>query len=228
LLTGALARARLQELRMLSHALTIVTNELEKHLTDTYGPGAVTPQVRLGNIAEGVGGGANPGTVPRDILDFSMVNIREEKTLKNVPNMVRNDATLRVVYENPPLYLNFHILVVATHSSYANALLMLSRAIKFFQFSNVFDQNSVTPASLTTNAPGNPLDQLETFKLIFDLYSPTMEEVNHLWGTLGGKQYPFALYTLRLLELKFKAVQAEAGLITEVVNDFRHKNAVAG
>ena len=69
---------------------------------------------------------------------------------------------------------------------------------------------------------------LETFKLIFDLYSPTMEEVNHLWGTLGGKQYPFVLYTLRLLELKFKAIQGESGLITEVVNNFLHKTATAG
>ena len=213
---------------MLSHALTIVINELEKHLTDTYGGGAVIPQVRLGNIAEGVGNGANTETVPRDVLDFSMVNIREEKTLKNISNQVRNDATLRVVYENPPVFLNFHILVVATHSAYANALLVLSRAIRFFQFRNVFDQDSVAPASLTVNAPANPLDQLETFKLIFDLYSPTMEEVNHLWGTLGGKQYPFVLYTLRLLELKFKAAQAEAGLITKVVNDFHHKNTAAG
>ena len=54
-----------------------------------------------------------------------------------------------------------------------------------------------------------------------------MEEVNHLWGTLGGKQYPFVLYTLRLLELKFKAAQGEAGLITAVINDFSHKNAAA-
>ena len=47
---------------MLSHALTIVVNELEKHLTDTYGAGAVSPQVRLGNIAEGVGSsGPNTG-----------------------------------------------------------------------------------------------------------------------------------------------------------------------
>jgi Pvc16 N-terminal domain len=214
---------------MLSHALTIVINELERHLTNTYGAGAVTPQVRLGNIAEGVGNtGANAGAVPRDILDFSMVNIREEKTLKNVPNYARNDSTLRVVYQNPPVFLNFHILIVATHSIYANALLMLSRAIKFFQFSHVFDQNSVAPASLTTNAPANPLDQLETFKLIFDLYSPTMEEVNHLWGTLGGKQYPFVLYTLRLLEMKFKAIQSEAGVITDVVNDFYQKNSVTG
>ena len=154
-----------------------------------------------------------------------MVNIREEKTLKNVPAYQRNDATLRVVYQNPPIFLNFHILVVATHANYSNALLVLSRAIKFFQFSNVFDQNSVSPDSLTKNAPTNPLDQLETFKLIFDIYSPTLEEVNHLWGTLGGKQYPFVLYTLRLLEMQFKAIQAEAGMITEVVSDLYLQDA---
>jgi hypothetical protein len=209
---------------MLSHALTIVINELEKHLADTYGVAGATPQVRLGNIAEGVGGAT--GMVPRDVLSFSMVNIREEKTLKNLSNQVRNDATLKVVFENPPLFLNFQILLVATHSSYVNALLMLSRAIRFFQFTNVFDQDSVTPSSLTFNAPVNPLDQLETFKLVFDLYSPPMEEVNHLWGTLGGKQFPFVLFTLRLLELKFKAAQGEAGLISEVVSDFYQKNPV--
>ena len=213
---------------MISHALTIVINELERHLTDTYGSGAVSPQVRLGNLSEGIGSGASSNGVPRDILALSMVNIREEKALKNVTNQVRNDATLRVVYENPPVFLNCQILVVATHSNYANALLMLSRAIRFFQFKNVFTQDNVAPASLTTNAPSNVLDQLEAFKLIFDLYSPTMEEVNHLWGTLGGKQYPFVLYSLRLLELKFKAAQSEGGLITEVVNEFYHRNSAAG
>ena len=211
---------------MISHALTIVVNEFNKHLADAYGVGTGS-SVRLGNMAEGIGtGGGNTG-VPRDILDLSMVNMREEKALKNLPNQVRNDVTLRVVYENPPVFLNCQILIAATHGDYTNALLMLSRAIRFFQFRNVFTQDNAAPASITTNAPGNPLDQLETFKLIFDLYSPTMEEVNHLWGTLGGKQYPFVLYTLRMLELKFKAAQSESGLITEVINDFYHKNSAA-
>jgi len=213
---------------MLAHALTIVINELDKHLHDVYSMPPVA-QVGLGNIAEGIAGaGSSTAAVPREILAVSMVNIREEKSLKNVPAYVRNDATLRVVYQNPPVFLNFHILVVATHANYTNALLMLSRAIKFFQFSNVFTQDSVAPNSLTTNAPQNLLDQLETFKLIFELYSPTMEEVNHLWGTLGGKQYPYVLYTLRLLEMTFKATQSEAGLITQVVNDTYQKSAVGG
>jgi hypothetical protein len=208
---------------MISHALTIVINELDKHLADpdTYNSGDSI--VKLGNLAEGVT--AEGGL--RDKLILSMVNIKEEKTLKNLPHYVRNDIRLSTIYENPPVFLNFQILITATHSKYINALLVLSRAIRFFQFKNVFTQDNVDPDSIITGAPDNQLDQLESFKLIFDLYSPTMEEVNHLWGTLGGKQYPFVLYTLRMLDLKFQAVQSEGGLITEVISDFYHKNPVA-
>jgi len=51
-----------------------------------------------------------------------------------------------------------------------------------------------------------------------------MEEVNHIWGTLGGKQYPFAIYWMRMLDLQFRSVQHESSLITEIVTDFSHKN----
>lgn len=206
---------------MISHALTIVINELDKHLTDTYVLGNPT-KVELGNLAEGFVTGGDS----REKLILSMVNIKEEKTLKNLPNYSRNDITLNTVYENPPVFLNLQILITATHANYTNALLVLSRAIRFFQFKNVFTQDNVEPVSITTNAPSNQLDQLESFKLIFDLYSPTMEEVNHLWGTLGGKQYPFVLYMLRMLDLKFKAVQSESGVITEIVRDYYHKDPV--
>ena len=89
----------------------------------------------------------------------------------------------------------------------------------FFPIQQHFYPRRRRSGSLTTNAPTNPLDQLESFKLIFDLYSPTLEEVNHLWGTLGGRQYPFVLYVLRMLELKFRAVQSES----RVYNGSRHR-----
>ena len=149
--------------------------------------------------------------------------MKEEKALKNLPNYVRNDVSLRATYENPPVYLNFQILITATHSNYNNALLVLSRCIRFFQSKNVFTQDDVAPSSISINAPSNALDRLENFKIIYDLYSPTLEDVNYLWGTLGGKQYPFVLYTMRMLDLKFRAVYNESGLITEVVNEFYHK-----
>lgn len=208
---------------MISHALTIVMNELESHLADAYQTSS--QQVRLGNVAEGLGSGSGNGnpSVPRDVICLSLVNVKEEKALKNLPNYVRNETKQTIAYENQPVFLNCQVLVTATHNSYTNALLMLSRAIRFFQYKNVFTQDNVAPESITQNAPGNSLDQLETFKLILDLYSPNMEEVNHMWGTLGGKQYPFVIYVLRLMELQFKATQSESVTIAEIVSDFRQK-----
>ena len=208
---------------MITHALVILQKELEEHLKVYPSPDNTT-KVVLGNMAEGLDPVSGNGAVERGKIVLSIVNIREEKALKNLPNYVRNDATLKAAYENPPVYLNFLLLVCATHTGYENATLYLSRVIRYFQYKNVFTQDDVAPGLLEKTAPMTDMDILETFKLIVDLYSPSMEEVNHLWGTLGGKQYPFALYMLRMLELQYKAVPRESGLITEVVSDFYHKN----
>lgn len=208
---------------MITHALFILQNELEDHLKVNYPLSASGPgKVSIGNMAEGVKNGTS-GAIETDQLVFTIVNIREEKALKNLPNYVRNDATLKASYENPPVFLNFLLLLTATHVRYDNAILYLSRAIRYFQYKNVFTHDSVAPASLGLTFPVTEQDQLETFKMVMDLYSPTLEEVNHLWGTLGGKQYPFVLYMLRMLDLKVKAVGRETGLITEVVSEFYHK-----
>ena len=210
---------------MLAHALTIVINELNAHLAESYktDPPSDLAGALLGNVAEGFTSGSGTNGVTREGLYFSVVNIKEEKTLKNIQHYVRNEITLKTTYENPSIFLNFLVLVTATHTSYSNALTMLSRVIRFFQCKNVFTEDNVAQQSITDSSPVNPLDKLETFKLIFDLYSPTMEEVNHLWGTLGGKQYPFVLYTLRMLDLKFAAVPSERPLIAKVVSNILHK-----
>ncbi|MDB5908407.1 MAG: hypothetical protein JWP34_2521 [Massilia sp.] len=210
---------------MITHALTIIVNELTRHLA-VYGPSALPP-VELGNIAEGFRTTNDGSGVSREVLDLSVVNIKEEKTLKNQPNFVRDMATNTARYENPPVILNFQVLLVATHVNYSGALLMLSRAIRFFQSTPLFTETTVAPASITHNAPLNMLDRLVGFRLALDLYSPTMEEVNHLWGTLGGKQYPFVLYMMRALDLRFHEVQAEQALILDVVRNFKHKSPAA-
>lgn len=208
---------------MITHALNILQKELASHLSVAYGLPDQEDRVVLGNMAEGVNAGM-PGSIDREKLVFTIVNIKEEKALKNLPNYVRDEAALKVRYENPPVYLNLLLLISATHTTYDNATLYLSRMIRYFQYKNVFTQNDVAAASMAIASPVTPGDELESFKLILDLYSPSLEEVNHIWGTLGGKQYPFALYMIRMLDLKFKAVSRESGLITEVVSDFYHKN----
>jgi hypothetical protein len=203
---------------MISHALTILTNELERHLV-TFGGNA--PHAVLGNVGE-VTAGSGGNATSRDRVVLSVVNVQEERALKNVPAYVRDDTALRARYENPPTFLNLAVLVAATHADYTNALLGLSRTILFFQARNVFTPDSVDPQSLQVGAPVNERDRLVEFKLILNLWSPTLEEVNDMWGMLGGKQFPFALYSLRMLEMKLQSIQRESGLITEVVSGFTH------
>jgi hypothetical protein len=205
---------------MISHALTIIANELNRHFAENYN-NDLKPAT-IGNLSEGF---ADANSLSRERIYFSVVNIKEEKTLKNLPHRVKNTSSLKSVYENPPIFINLYILIASTYINYTNSLSMISRVIRFFQYNNVFNQNNVNQESITEAENHiDDADRLESFKLIFDLYSPTMEEINHLWGTLGGKQYPFVLYTLRMLDLEFKATKKEGGLITEIITNFTKKD----
>jgi Pvc16 N-terminal domain len=199
---------------MIDHAMIIVRNELDAHLAAAGN----STHAELGNVAE-IG---LPNRPSRDSILLSVVNLQEERTLKNTPAHVRDDVQLRVRYENPPTFLNLAVLVTATHNDYVNALRALSRALLFFQHRAVLTPDNVAPNSLTKDAPPQDADRLADFKLIFNLWSPTFEEVNDMWGMLGGKQFPFALYSMRMLELRFRSVQRESGLITDVVSSFDH------
>lgn len=205
---------------MIAHALEIIKKELQANL-DLYQNANGGFIVELANVANYV---PSSGQQAMDIL-ITLVNIKEEKTLKNLPNYVKDDVRMKASYENPPVFLNLVLLFSVVKPTYSIALNGLSRVIRFFQHKNVFTQDSVLPESLNF-IPAD--DQLEAFKLIFDLHSPTMEEVNHLWGTLCGKQYPFVLYTVRMLDLKFKkAPPIEGELILEIKNQLLHKKVVS-
>jgi len=123
---------------MIAHALSIVRNELDRHLV-SYGPAA--PQAELGNVGEVLAGGNNGPARGRIVL--SVVNMQAERTLENVPNYIRDDTALQVRYENAPVFLNLAVLVTATHTTYMDALVALSRAILFFQHRHVFTPDNV-------------------------------------------------------------------------------------
>src|SRR5688572_6785234 len=142
---------------MISHALVITRNELHTHLHNVYGPGN---DVDLGNFSEGMAPAV--GGVKRDSLILSVINIKEEKTLKNLPNYVRDDVKMTASYQNPPVFINLLILLSATHTNYHLALTSLSRAIRFFQYQHVFTQENVSPASINTLLV-DVKDRLSTF-----------------------------------------------------------------
>lgn len=123
-------------------------------------------------------------------LVLTLVNVEEERTLKN-GKVVSRVGSDQVGYANRPYFLNLFLLFTANYSNYGTALGRLTQVIRFFQGKQKFTfANSPTP--------GTP-PPLVDFHLVIDLLSLSFEEVNHLWGFLGAKQSPSAVFRGRLV-----------------------------
>ena len=136
---------------------------------------------------------------------MSLVNIQEETSLKNIPHYRQENG--RTVYKNPPVSLNLFLLISVLHSeSYETALRRLSHVIEYFQ----------TQKEFSFSATPNAGDIAREVKVYPDLYSLTFEQLNHLWGALGGKQVPFVLYKVRVIAVEAERIQGEGPPITEL------------
>ncbi len=179
---------------MLALAIDWLLHELNQVLIDPQGAG---PAVVGGNVAHLDAETADPPLTNKVVL--TVVNLEEEKTLRNqVPyqESVQNGERT-IEYRQPPAFLNAYLLFSASHTNYRNALRLLSDVLLFFQRRPVFTAQ---------NSPGFALPPAQAdARLVVELHSPSFEQANHLWGSLGGKQLPFVLYKCRLL--KFEPVQ---------------------
>lgn len=200
---------------MIHDAIRLILSQLNRHLGAGDGE-AVT----LGNIgmvdSGGEGGGGVGANLNRVVL--SLVNITEDHTLKNGPNHRR--AGGKIVYENRPVNLYLYLLFSANHPLYATALTQLGRIIEFFQGRQIFTvRNSSDLTEISASA-----EELATLRIVIELQSLTFEQVNHLWGSLGGKQVPFALYRARLLSLTAGEIDGTGEPIDEIRAGFSGMN----
>lgn len=181
---------------MIAHALTIVVNELNHHLVQTYGESGHHAPAGLRNLASAYfPSKPGPESASHESISLTLVNIAQENGLKNQPS-----AHDQVDYSPQPLHLNLLVLVTATHASYDYALLMLGRTMQFFHAQSVFTHQLVNQESVNRFAPLQPRDRLREFKFIIDLHSPSLEESHQIWTVLKSPHFPFALYKLRLLD----------------------------
>ncbi len=135
---------------------------------------------------------------------ITLVNSEEESTLKNNSNAVRTINGIR--YVEPAVFLNLYVLISATlgqdlQDAYEFALHRLSLIVQFFQAKKSF---TVKNSPFTTIATDNniPQETKDELRLNVELYTLTFEQINHLWGSLGGKQVPFSMYKVRLVKIQ--------------------------
>lgn len=190
---------------MLYKALEIVKDQVSAYLETVTGTANL---VVLENIAK-----LDDATVTTltDKIALTLINMEEEATLKNkaVAHKNGNDTN----YQNPPIHLNLYLLFSSNRTNYDKALDNLASIIEFFQGKRLFNN-----ANTVLNPANTALTDVSEFKFIMELYTPTFEQQNYIWGTLGGKAIPNAMYKLTLAKVDQDRLNKQGTRITSTQN----------
>ncbi|NML57746.1 DUF4255 domain-containing protein [Chryseobacterium cheonjiense] len=141
-----------------------------------------------------------------DKVVITLLNVEEESTLKNRSWYTRTAVTENpIIYDmkkqNPPAYLNLYLMIAANRNAYDKSLTDISKVIEIFQTHNVLEYIDS--------------DVKKNFRFRMELHSIPFEQLSYIWGLLGGKVMPSALYKVSVI--KIESVEAtNINLIDEV------------
>jgi hypothetical protein len=192
---------------MLVEALAMLLKQLNDYISQVDVSAGAPDEAVSGNIAQL--DRPEVATELENHLVLSLVNIEEERALKNGPTAFTTGSGV-VTYRNRPVHLNLSLLFTANYRTYGTALRRLSQVLTFFQGKQKF-------TFANSPIPNLPQSGIIDFSLAMDLLSLSFEEVNHLWGFLGMKESPFALYRGRLVVIADQRVLDSGAPIQDLV-----------
>lgn len=128
-----------------------------------------------------------------DKVVITLLNVEEESTLKNrswytKTTISNNPLTYDMKKQNPPAYLNLYIMIAANRNAYDKSLSDISKVIEIFQTNNVLEYIDA--------------DVKKSFKFRLELHSIPFEQLSYIWGLLGGKAMPSALYKASVIKIE--------------------------
>ncbi|KAF2338322.1 DUF4255 domain-containing protein [Flavobacterium tistrianum] len=189
---------------MIFEVIQIITEQVNNYLEEIGLDKSVVPE----NIAFLESQNEDITDALKNAVALTIINLDEEATLKNFPNhTIENTKT---IYKNSVINLNLYLLFSANRDKYVNSLKDISKIIEFFQGKKLFTQ-----ANTIFNRNSSAMSNVDNFRFTVELYTPTFEELNYIWGTLGGKQLPSALYKVSMIQIERNIAQAEGELIGE-------------
>ena len=189
---------------MIYETLQILREQLESYFSEI----GLDDSIKLDNIALWGSEEENTESVNEKVI-VSLLKLEEEITLKNSPHYKVNNY--KTQYKNPPIHLNLYLLICANYKDYGRSLRSISKVIEFFQSKKVFNSTNTV-----YNRSDVSMDLLDHFKFNLDIFTPTFEELNNIWGTLGGKQVPSVIYKVQLIQIESDKKLRESEVITSI------------
>jgi hypothetical protein len=162
-------------------AIAQVVQEINDYL-NLRSPAMTDDRVTAGSLFD-LNGQPNAGT--RNRIVVQVVNVEENGVYRSLEtHRPRPDGLHTRV--RPPVRVNLYVLFVANLDAYDEALKALSLVVAFFQNRYTFD--------VSGNGDG-------ASRVVFELYSMTFEQQNHLWASLGAKFMPSVVYKASILDI---------------------------
>lgn len=129
-------------------------------------------------------------------LRLSLINIEEEKVLKAQQHLRRDPENPdRFFTANPEIKLNLYVLASAYFANYEEALKRIAFVIRVLQQKYVYEQEDID--SMGINNEGEPV----LHKVIFDLFTQTLDQQYQFSQSYGNKQIPTVLYKARIVTI---------------------------
>ncbi len=195
---------------MIYETLQILKEQLETYLFDS----GLEKAVVLENISLWESGSEDAAKVDDKVV-ISLIHLDEETTMKNSPHFKVKDN--QTEYRNPPVNMNLYILISGNRISYDKSLQSISKTIEFFQGKSLF-----TSSNTVYNRTNVAFDVLDYFKFNVQLYTPGLEQLNNIWGMLGGRQLPSVIYKVQIVQIKHDKKLSAGSVITHVGGDLNH------
>src|ERR1700733_793266 len=124
---------------MIDTAISLLQQELENYLSCRDASATV--------VTDNIGMLETPnGDKLSNNIVITVVNVKEENTLKNQPAFKTYPAQGKAVYETPPVYLNLYVLFTSNYwgDKYIYALQRISYVVQFLQSKNTFSFGAST------------------------------------------------------------------------------------
>lgn len=178
---------------MISHAMTIVVNALNQHLTQVYGCPTQPPMAGLYDSKSL----ASDSLLESSPLRLTLINLQEDAQFRQAALPSNSAAPAKLT----AMSLKGLVLLSAQHPTYSEALLALDRSMRFFKQRPLFTEQLVSAEHLEYGAPAHPLDRLREFQISISHYPANLTESYQIWQMLACPQRPFALYEWRVQNL---------------------------
>lgn len=178
---------------MIYKVLKVLKDSLEAELNDPGGTNPDTVEVVIDNLAKE----DNDATALSNKVIITLLNAEEEATLKNSTRYER-PSPQEYIKKAPSAYLNLYVMVAANRDNYEIALTNISKVIETVQTQKVF------------------VNEEEDFKFKAQLHPLAFEQLSYVWGLMGGKIKPSALYKLSIIKIQKDLPAQEPDLISEI------------